>query len=303
MPMKAPMVVVAGTIAFDVVAEVDRLPQPDEAVRLRHLVERPGGAAGNVAMGLARLGLRPVLLSSVGPDFVDSDYQKALVEAGVVLDHVVTSDSPTSRVFLFTDPDERQQIYSDPGAAVHMDMVEAPDGATLGHFSAGDFAAYPPIMGRMEQVTFDPGQEIFQRPYAEFEACLPHVDILFLNEHEKAHIEANMGRDLLEGLGGLDRPPGVVISRGSRGCTIYESDDRIDVPAAPVRVRDPTGAGDAHRAGFVFGLVHGLNLEKCARLAGVTAAFAVEARGTQDGLPSTEDLQQRYEETWKEWPL
>jgi ribokinase len=280
-----------GTVALDTIALVERLPGRHETARVREVREDFGGCAGNVAAALATLGLKPTLVSSAGRDFPKSDYGQRLKRLGVHLDHLHFSDLPTSRAYLFTDPKGEQQIYYMPGASVEMGRAP-PFRAGLAHFAAGEIASYPEFMARCQRVTFDPGQEIFHRDPEDIRACLEHVDVLFLNEHELRWLGKALDMGIEDFLAA--GPDVVVESRGPKGQTLHFAHERLTSPAAKARLTDPSGAGDAHRAGFLYGLARGHKLEACAKLGSVCAAFVLEAVGAQANLPTEAQLRERY---------
>jgi ribokinase len=288
-----------GTVAFDTIALVERLPERNETALVTQVRDDHGGCGGNVAAALATLGLRPHLVSSVGREFPKTEYGQKLKRLGVDLAGLHFSDLPTARAFLFADPRGAQQIYYSAGASPEMARC-GPFKAGLAHFAAGEISAYPSFMERCERVSFDPGQETFHRPAEEIRACLPHVDYLFLNEHELRHL----GKALDLGIADFLKlgPQVLVESRGGKGQVLHFADRRETVPAAKARLADPSGAGDAHRAGFLYGLARGYKLETCARLGSVEAAFVLEAVGAQSNLPSEEQLRARYKREFGNLP-
>lgn len=280
-----------GTVALDTLALVDRLPLRNETALVKEVRDDFGGTAGNVAAGLATLGLRPRLVSSVGRDFPKSDYGQHLRRLGVELGALHFSDLPTARAFLFTEPRGAQQIYYSPGASLEMGRCGTFK-AGIAHFAAGEISAYPRFMERCDRVSFDPGQESFHRDPKDIKACLPHVDYLFVNEHELQHLQKCLGMGIEDFL--RVGPEVVVESRGPKGQVLHMRDQRVTCPAAKARRVEPSGAGDAHRAGFLYGLARGYKLEVCARLGSVMAAFVLEAVGAQGNLPSEAKLRERY---------
>jgi nucleoside kinase len=287
----AAVLAVMGTVAMDTLALVERLPGRNETSRITEVRDDFGGCAGNVAAGLASLGLRPRLVSSVGRDFPRGAYGQRLKRLGVDLGGLHFSDLPTSRAFLVTEPKGAQQIYFFPGASAEMGLC-APFAAGIAHFAAGEIAAYPPFMAACDRVAFDPGQEVFHRDPAHIAACLPHVDYLFLNEHELRFLGKALGMGIPDFLAA--GPQVVVESRGPKGQVLHLRDQRIPCPPAKARPVEPSGAGDAHRAGFLYGLAKGLKLEACARLGSVMASFALEAVGAQTNLPTEAQLLARH---------
>lgn len=296
------MLTVVGTIAVDTMGLVAKLPDPEATAGVQELhAEMPGGAAGNVAMALARLGAAPRLVSSVGADFAGTAYERALLAAGVDLSGVERApDAITSRAYVFHEATGRQLTFFHAGAGNMFQGAAAIQGRA--HFSAGPIARYPALMTQADWVSFDPGQETFHRNLDEIAACFPLVDLLFVNRHELARLENEGGWTLAKLLElGLEA---VVESRGAEGTLVHTLKGRFAAPAPPVSsVADPTGAGDAHRAGFLFALERGADVGAAARFAGIMGAFAVERVGAQTGLPTLREAMARHESVWGETPF
>ena len=294
------MIRVVGTVAFDTVGLVERLPAPDTTARVRHVETRFGGTAGNVAVALARLGAAPALVAAVGPDFAGSAYARRLTDLGVDTRDLVVADRPTAHAYIWSDDAGRQATFFHPGASSELGRA-AVRKAAVAHFGAGEMTAYVPHMEAADLVTYDPGQEIFHRPLAEVVAQFPHVDVVFLNRHEAERLAAETGfgpeRAFALGMRAL------VVSRGAEGCEVVTPGGSARVPAVPAKAVDPTGAGDAHRAGFVLGLAKGLPLEVCARVGAVAASFAVEAVGPQEGPHALGTVRERYASAFGPCPL
>lgn len=289
---------VVGTLALDTLARVKRLPEPEETAGVLDVrPEVPGGTAGNVAVALARLGLPPRVLAGVGPDFAGSAYERLLEELKVDLSALVRSPLPTSRCYIFFE-DSGRQISHFYGGASHAFSEGAPSVSGRVHFAAGEISAYPRLMEQAEWVSFDPGQETFHRDLDQILACLPHVDVLFLNRFERERLEsaAGLGVDRLL-VDGLET---VVESRGAEGTIVHTHEGALAVPAVPVVARDPTGGGDAHRAGFLYAWERRADALAAARFANVLGSFAVEHVGAQDGLPTLDEALQRYEKAYGE---
>lgn len=292
-PALSRVVLVAGTTALDLVARIPVPPHPDVAVEMSELTQQRGGCGANVALALARLGHRPTLLSAVGEDFAGSGYEQALEQAGVDLGSLVHAPGElTARAIMATTPEEVQYILFHPGATPAMAQLE-PVEAALAHFAPGEISAYPRLMAACQEVCFDPGQEVFHRPHEEILACLEHVDILLLNNHEADHLA-----EQADGIEALTEPIDAVIVRDAEGQTIHTRDGDQRIPAAPARVADPTGAGDAHSAGFVHGRSMGWPLDRCCRFGSAVAACAIEAPGAQGGLPSLPEAEKRMAEAY-----
>lgn len=284
---------VAGTTARDTLLSVDELPGPDEAARAHRALDAPGGCGANTAYALARLGHAPTLLTAVGRGFEGSKAQRRLDEAGVALDHAVRDpERTTARAVLATDGEGRQTIFYHEGATPAMVDLE-PVEAEIAHFGPGELSAYPDLMRACGTVTYDPGQETFYREMDEVLAPIEHADVLLVNRHEAERIaEAYGSREaLVEALDAL-------VVTELDGQTIHTTEGSTSVQAAPADPVDPTGAGDAHDAGVAHGLAAGWTLEEACRLGSVLAAFAVEALGAQEGLPSLEEARGRFEDAY-----
>lgn len=284
------MLTVVGTLAWDTLALVERLAEPETTggVRIVH-PDLPGGTGGNVATALARLGAPPRLVSAVGPDFAGSAYERALQAAGVEL-ALLRTRSGSSRAYVFVEAAGRQATYFFSGAS--RELVAQPVRGRA-HFAAGEVSCYPAMMQQADWVSFDPGQEIFHRDHKEILACLPHVDLLFLNQHERARLDVSLDDLVRSGTT-------VVESRGRDGTIVHAPQGAVTVPAVPVEAKDPTGAGDAHRAGFLYALERGASLRDAARLANVLGSFAVESIGPQTSLPTRDQALARHAGTYGE---
>lgn len=284
------MLTVVGTVAWDTLALVDALAHPETTSRVERVhADLPGGTGGNVAMALARLGAPARLVSAVGPDFAGSAYERALAGAGTDLAALARSRTPTSRAYVFFEANGRQSTYFYPGAS--RDLAAVPIHGRA-HFAAGEVSAYPAMMRAADWVSFDPGQEVFHRDLKEVLACLPHVDLLFLNRHERERLEKETGLHLPA----LVREGTIVVeSRGRAGTVIHAPGGDASAPAIAASALDPTGAGDAHRAGFLYALDRGADLPRAARFASVLGAFAVEGIGPQTTLPTLSQAEERYQ--------
>lgn len=279
------MLTVVGTVAWDTLALVDRIADPETTGGVRRVhADLPGGTGGNVATALGRLGARPRLVAAVGEDFAGSTYERALQAAGVDLGGLLRTRGATSRAYVFFEATGRQQTYFHAGAS--RDLV-AQRVRGRAHFAAGEVSCYPAMMQTADWVSFDPGQEVFHRDHKEILACLPHVDLLFLNKHERDRLALDLAALVRDGTT-------VVETRGRQGTVVHAAGGELEVPGVDVPATDPTGAGDAHRAGFLYALDKGADLRTAARFANVLGSFAVEAVGPQSNLPTLAQAEARF---------
>jgi len=267
-----------------------------------------GGVAGNIARAAGRLGLETSLVSYVGDDF-PRGFHDALTADGVDLSHFVEvpgTQSPTC--WMITDKDLNQCSMIQAGPMERFDTYDPPEnlvkGSSFLHITTGRPGYYMKLveMAKKHEVpySFDPAQGIYFDHTAETYLRLARgSSFLFMNEFELETVLKYAGHDSPEGL--LELTKTVVITRGKEGSQIITRDGMEDVGVAVAeKVIDPTGAGDAFRAGFYLGLLRGWDTKRCARMGAVVGSFAVEREGPQGGLPDLAMADSRYRETFKD---
>ncbi len=251
---------------------------------------RRGGVAANIAFGMANLGRRPVLVGSVGEDF--ADYRSWLERHGVDCESVhVSSTRHTARFVCTTDDDMAQIATFYAGAMSDARLIELqPIADRVGRLDLVLVGANDPqAMLRHTQecrtrgIPFiaDPSQQLAFADGPEIRRLVDGATYLFTNEYEAHLIEQKSGwtgDDILKRVGTR------VVTRGSDGVDVLrEGEPTISVPIArEVRKADPTGVGDAFRAGFLTGLSGGLGLRRCAELGSMLATYVIETVGTQE---------------------
>jgi adenosine kinase len=291
---------IAGSIATDhlmsfggkfadslVVEQLDKL---SVSFLVDDLEIRRGGVAANMCFGLGQLGLRPVLVGAVGEDF--ADYRSWLERHGVDCDHVHVSDTRhTARFVCTTDTTMAQFASFYPGAMSEARLIElAPIVAAVGEpryvlIGADD----PDGMRRHTQECRQRGYAFIADPsqqlaFGEGDLIRDLVDgaaFLFSNEYESHLIEQKTGWSAEEI---LERVGTQVTTLGAAGVRITrKGEDAIELPACrDVEAVEPTGVGDAFRAGFLAATFWGLGLERAAQVGCVLAAYVVETVGTQE---------------------
>jgi len=251
---------------------------------------RRGGVAANIAFGMANLGQRPILVGSVGEDF--ADYRSWLERHGVDCQSVHVSDTRHTARFVCTTDDDMAQIATFyAGAMSDARLIElGPIAKRVGGLDLVLIGANDPeAMLRHTQecrtrgIPFiaDPSQQLAFADGPEIRRLVDGAAYLFTNEYEAHLTEQKTGWSADE----ITRRVDVrVITRGSEGVSIYrKGEDVISVPVArEVRKADPTGVGDAFRAGFLTGLSGGLDLRRCAELGSMLATYVIETVGTQE---------------------
>jgi len=269
-----------------------------------------GGTAGNIAYNLGLLKEKPAILGVVGSDF--SEYRRHLVKHGADLSRVATvavtkSGVPaqTAAAYIITDRNDNQISGFYPGpsvknyarrAASHVKntgvaIIAPDDKSRMLDYAAAYRRRHIPFI-------FDPGQALTIFSGADLRRALAGAKVLIGNDYEikmilhKLGVKFNALRRLVEIL---------VVTKGARGSEIYQGSAKIIIKAAkPKNTSDPTGAGDAYRAGLIKGLRNGYNLKTCGQLAGLVAAYTVEKAGTQTHSFTIKELQARYYANFKE---
>ena len=260
-----------------------------------------GGCAGNIAYGLKLLGDVGLPMATVGKDFgVYADWMK---QTGVPADHVKVIDSEhTPQAFIITDQDNNQITAFHPGAMVqsHENKVTDAQGVTVGIVApdgrdgmiqhAAQFAAAKiPFI-------FDPGQGLPMFGKEDLERFVSQATWVAMNEYEWQMLQQKTGWTLRDVVTQVDA---LIVTLGSQGSTIHTRDDAITIPCAtPKAVVDPTGCGDAYRAGILHGLLHGLDWKTTGQIASLLGAIKIETRGPQNHKFTRAGFVQRLEQSF-----
>jgi adenosine kinase len=293
-------IAVTGSIAMDhLMTFSGRFSESLLAAQLDHvslsfLVDdlqiKRGGVAPNIAFGLAALGLQPLLVGAVGDDF--GDYRAWLERHGVLTWPVhVSSTAHTARFVVTTDADNAQIGSFYTGAMAEARQIELKPiadrvgGLGLVVISPNDPEAMQRHSDecRMRGYPFisDPSQQMAWMAGPDIKRLIDGATYLFSNEYEDGLITSKTGWSHEEI---LSRVGTRIITRGTQGASVeVEGQPRIDVGIAPETHRtDPTGVGDAFRAGFIAGLSWELSLERCAQVGSVLASYVIAITGTQE---------------------
>ncbi|HYB18241.1 MAG TPA: carbohydrate kinase family protein [Streptosporangiaceae bacterium] len=269
----------------------DKLDKVSLSFLVDDLAIRRGGVAANIAFGLGVLGLRPLLVGAVGPDF--GDYRHWLEEHGVSTAGVRESLLRHTARFVCTTDADGNQIGSFYAGAMAEDgeiriapLAESQGGIDLVLIGAGDPGAMVVHTAECRDVGLpfaaDPSQQLARILGDEqVRALVDGAEYLFGNEYEEALIERKSGWTAAEILARV----GVRITTlGPGGARIEQAGRQpVTVPAVPdAKPADPTGSGDAFRSGFLAGVAWGLPLERCAQLGNLMAVHALESTGPQE---------------------
>lgn len=260
-----------------------------------------GGCAGNIAYNLKLLGGDPLIMATIGDD--NAPYMHRLKQLGLDAAHVRTvPGSFTAQAFITTDVDDNQITAFHPGAMLQSHQnhitdaqgvglgIVAPDGrdAMLQH--ARDFkAAGVPFI-------FDPGQGLPMFNGEELLAFVKQADYCTVNDYEAKLLCERTGLTL-EQL--ATEVKALIVTRGGEGSDIYADGKLIKVASVkPDAILDPTGCGDAYRAGLLHGIAQGWDWQKTGQLASLLGSIKIAHRGGQNHKPTRDELAHRYQQAF-----
>jgi adenosine kinase len=277
-----------GRFADSLVA--DKLDRISLSFLVEDLDVRRGGVGANIAFGMACLGLRPILLGAVGPDF--ADYRSWLERHGVDCESVHMSDMRhTARFVCTTDADHNQIASFYPGAMSEAREIELkPVADRVGRLDLVLVGANDPdAMVRHTQecrdrgmpFAADPSQQLARMHRDEIRELVDGAAYLFTNEYEAALTEQKTGWSSGEL---LDRVEVRITTLGPRGALVERKGERSVYVPCPREERksDPTGVGDAFRAGFLAGVAWGVPDQRAAQVGSLLATYVIETVGTQE---------------------
>ena len=303
---------ICGSVAYDTILVFqDRfkshiLPDKIHILNVSFLVPQMrrefGGCAANIAYGLKLLGDHGIPMAAVGHDF--APYRERLEGLGVPLEYIkVIPELFTAQAYITTDMDDNQITAFHPGAMqeshrnhvadVSADIalgIVAPDGrqAMIEHAAQFHAASIPFI--------FDPGQGMPMFGGDELKTFIRQARWLTLNDYEWGMLQQKTGLTVAEVASQVEA---LVVTMGSEGSIIYTAGRTLRIPCAkPKAVIDPTGCGDAYRAGLIHGLLRGLEWETIGRTASLMGAIKIESRGPQNHRFTRTEFDQRYRENF-----
>lgn len=302
---------ICGSIAYDTIMVFhDRfkhhiLPEQIHILNVAFLVpdmrREFGGTAGNIGYNLKLLGGEPVIMATVGDD--SGPYVERLRQLGISVAHVRSiSDTYTAQAFITTDLDDNQITAFHPGAMNHSHQnhvgdvpnvrlgIIAPDGREGMFLHAAEFrdAGIPFI--------FDPGQGMPMFERHDLLHFLDLADYCTVNDYE-AKLMAQKTGCSIEQLSRMVRA--LIVTLGAKGSQIHVDGRVIEIPSVmPEAEVDPTGCGDAFRAGLIHGINCGFDWEQTGRLASLMGSIKISHRGGQNHRPTLDEIGTRYREAF-----
>lgn len=271
---------------------------------IQKLEEKKGGVAGNIAYNLSLLGEKPKIIATVGKDF--EPYLEYLKNLNIDTSGIkILPDQFTAMAQIINDLSNNQITAFYPGAMVFSDQLSLQD---LDFDKQNAIVLIGPdnkdtVIKRSKECQelglpyiFDPGQQLTVFTGEDLKPIIAGAKILIVNDYELSLVQQYTGYSL-ENL--LEKLETLIVTLGEKGSVIYNGGNKIEIPAAKIaKAVDPTGAGDAYRAGLLKGLVNGWDWEKTGRTASLCGAYAVEKYGTQEHRFSLEEFEKRFKENF-----
>ena len=307
-------ILISGSLAYDRIMDfpgkfsdhilADKIHILNVCFVVNGLAEKFGGTAGNIAYSLALLGERPLILATAGNDF--GKYEAWLRQHALPLDGIrFISEELTAGAYITTDMADNQITGFNPGAMKYpslyeVDHAQLPDKlAIVAPGNVEDMVNYS-LSYKEHNIPyiFDPGQQITSMSADQLTDLVGGSKLLIANDYELELIVQKTGltRDEL-----LTRTEAIIVTLGENGSIIRTTQGETKIGVAkPSKVLDPTGAGDAYRAGLIKGLVLGKELAAAARMGATCASYAVEYQGTQEHAFTQEEFWARHKAAFGE---
>ena len=304
---------ICGSIAYDTIMVFEDsfknhiLPDQIHILNVAFLVPKMrrefGGCAINIAYNLKLLGQDPLPMATAGKDF--APYRDWLDKQGIRQDHIrLIDDVYTAQAFITTDVDGNQITAFHPGAMneSHLNRVSDAQDVTIGIISPdgrdGMLEHATQLAAAEIPFIFDPGQGLPMFGGEELRQFVEQAAWVTVNDYEWQLLKERTGWDV-DDL--KRRVKGLIVTRGAKGSMIYTPEMDFDIPAArPATVSDPTGCGDAYRAGLLFGFMAGYDWPIVGRVASLMGAIKIECHGTQNHRFTREEFQERFQASFGE---
>lgn len=311
--MSEPRVLICGSMAFDTICVFQGkfgehiVPEATHKISVSFLVDEMrrefGGCAGNIAYSLKLAGGAPVICAAVGRD--SEVYRERMQTLGIGLDALkLVPDAYTAQAYIMTDLEDNQITSFHAGAMFQSQLndVTAVDNIALGIVAPdgrdGMFRHARGFASKKIPFIFDPGQAMPAFSGDEIVELIGMADYLTVNDYEAEMIAQKTGRSIESFAPGLRA---LIVTLGAQGSRIYAEGKTTDVPVVPAATLvDPTGCGDAFRAGLLYGIAHRWSVEKACKLGSLLGSIKISERGGQNHQLSAEALRQRFVATWHE---
>lgn len=303
-------ILISGSLAYDYIMDFPDsfknhiLPDQIHILNVCFVVDKLnknfGGCAGNIAYTMKMLGSEPIILAPLGSDA--RDYMEHFKKYGIKTDYMpVIENSLTSSAHITTDKDDNQIIAYHNGVAEHATDLKVSDVK-----EPVDFVLITPtkkeamIQHAKEcyekkiPFVFDPSHQLTAFSAQELMMLIGQAKFYIANDYEMKLTQEKTGWDMKELLNQVEV---VITTLGEKGSVIQTKDETVEVGVCEaLSVEDPTGAGDAYRAGFFSAYVKGYDFKTCGQVGAVASTYAIEHYGTQKHGFTVEEFGKRYED-------
>ena len=307
MPGKDKSALICGSVAYDTIMVFpdrfrthilpDKLHMLNVAFLVPQMRREFGGCAGNIAYNLKLLGETGYPMGGIGVDF--APYSAWMKKQGISEKYLVSiPDEHCAQAFITTDIESNQITAFHPGAMNHSYRIKVPanDGISIGVIAPDSREG---MLQHAEQFKaanipfiFDPGQAMPLFEGDDFKRFITISDWLALNDYEWALLRERTGWEVADV---MKHVKALIITRGAEGSIIHANGQAHQIPCAKARdVLDPTGCGDAYRAGLIHGILRGLDWETTGRIASLMGAIKIAVRGTQNHTFTQAEFAQLY---------
>lgn len=298
---------ICGSLAFDTIMSfegrfseallADQLHKINVAFLVPGIRREFGGCAGNIAYNLQLLGGAPLIMATVGQD--GDSYLARLGGLGISTRCIRTIEQAyTAQAFITTDADSNQITAFHPGAMTHSHELTVADAGPV------KLAIVAPdgrdgMMQHARQcadagidLIFDPGQGLPMFNGDELKDFIGLATYVAVNDYEAELLTERTGLSLAQIAQQVDA---LIVTRAELGADIFTGGRHLQIPCVPVdQVIDPTGCGDAFRAGILYGLTNGMDWETTGRLASLMGAIKIVHQGGQNHAPSRDEIGDRF---------
>lgn len=298
---------ICGSFAFDTIMvysgqfKNEILPDQVHMLNVSFLVpdmrREFGGCAGNIAYSLALLGGDGKAMGTVGKDF--DDYADWMDKHGISRDYIKRiDDAYTAQAYITTDMDDNQITAFHPGAMNHAHEQAVPNDAevTLGIVSPdgkdGMVAHAQQFADAGIDFIFDPGQGLPMFNGEELKTIIDQAAYLAVNDYESKLVRDRTGMSETEI---AEKLKALIVTKGAKGSMIYADGKTYQIPTgSPSALSDPTGCGDAFRAGLIYGLQQGYDWDTTGRIASLMGTIKIERPGTQNHSFTMDEFKARF---------
>ena len=256
-----------------------------------------GGCAGNIAFNLNMLGANVVPMGTVGKDF--DPYRYWMDKNKIDQTHLKVIDGAfTGQAFITTDLDDNQITAFHPGAMdyAHENTVSDAEGISIGIISPDGRDGMIQHANQFVEAdipfVFDPGQGLPMFTEEDLKNFFKQATWITVNDYEwqmmqeKTDMSPHDVAELVDAL---------IVTKGGEGSLIYTTEKRYEIPSAtPSKLEDPTGCGDAHRAGLLYGLMNDMDWETTGRIASLMGAIKIESHGTQNHSFTMDEFKEKF---------